>query len=220
MQPTGRDGRMDRSAPEEALDPVRQQLFAELRALRHEIAEAADVPAYIVFSDASLRAMALACPRTLHAFARVSGVGSRKLDAYGDRFVRAIGEFCDTHDVSAAPEQQAPPVRERERRRETNAGGAAAQEILRLYRSGMSVEQIASARQRAQSTIVDYLCQLIRAGEDIDVADLVSDNHYRRIADAIAEVGYAALKPVKELVGDDISYPEIHLVRAALLQNR
>ena len=80
----------------------------------------------------------------------------------------------------------------------------------------MNVEQIASARQRAQSTIVGYLCQLIEEGEAIDVADLVPNNHYRRIADAFAEVGFAALKPVKEIVGEDISYSEIHLVRAAL----
>ena len=220
MQPTGRDGRMDRSAPEEALDPVRQQLFAELRALRHEIAEAADVPAYIVFSDASLRAMALACPRTLDAFARVSGVGSRKLDAYGDRFVRAISEFCDTHDVSAAPEQQAPPVRERERRRTAMGKESTTQETLRLYRSGFGLEQIATARGLTQGTVANHLCQLVEAGEEIDVAGLIPDDHYRRIADAFAEVGFSALSPVKEIVGEDISYAEISLVRAALLQNR
>ena len=85
-----RDGRMGRRSPEEALDLVRQQLFEQLRVLRHEIAEAGDVPAYVVFADASLRVMALLCPRTLDAFARVPGVGSRKLDAYGERFVSAI----------------------------------------------------------------------------------------------------------------------------------
>ena len=42
------------------------------------------------------------------------------------------------------------------------------------------------------------------------------NDHYRRIADAFAEVGFAALTPVKEIVGEDISYAEIRLVRAAL----
>ncbi|HEX5441953.1 MAG TPA: RQC domain-containing protein, partial [Ktedonobacterales bacterium] len=149
-----RDSRAGRSVPEEALDPERQELFAELRVLRREIAGEEDHPAFMVFSDASLRAMALACPRTLDAFARVPGVGSRKLSAYGERFVRAIERFCDLHDLSAAPEQQALPVRERERRRETGAIGTAAQETLRLHRAGMNIEQIALAQQRAQSTIV------------------------------------------------------------------
>jgi len=219
MPPAGRENRDSRRAPEEALDPERQQLFMELRALRREIAGEEDVPSFVVFSDASLRAMALLCPRTLDAFARVPGVGSRKLNAYGDRFVRAIDRFCDAHGLSAAPEQQMSNVRERERHRETGAIGASAQETLRLYRAGMGIEQIALAQQRAQSTIVGYLCQLIEVGEEIDIADFVPSDHYQRIADAFAEVGLAALRPVKDIVGEDISYAEIRLVRAALQRN-
>ena len=221
MPPTSRDsrdGRAGRGAPEEALSPERQQLFTELRALRREIAEEEDVPAYVVFPDASLRAMALICPRTLDAFGRIPGVGVRKLGAYGERFVDAISRYCEMHSLSAAPEQS-PPMRERERRRRTAGGETTAQAVLRLYQSGLDIEQMASARQRAPSTIVSYLCQLIEAGENIDVTDFVSDDHFRRIADAFAEVGFVALSPVKDIVGDDISYSEIHLVRSALQRN-
>jgi ATP-dependent DNA helicase RecQ len=226
MPPTGRDshdGREGRRAPEEALNPVRQQLFAELRALRREIAEEEDVPAYIVFSDASLRSMALACPRTLDAFARVPGVGSRKLAAYGERFVRAISSFCDMRGISTEPEQQVSPVsqpaREREQQRTTATKESTTQATLRIYRAGFSVEQIAIARNMTQGVIANHLCQLIQEGEEIDVTNLMPSDHYRRIADAFAEVGFTALKPVKEIVGEDISYPEIHLVRAALQRN-
>ncbi len=226
MQATGhdrRDGRESRRASEVTLDPVRQQLFADLRALRHEIAEEADVPAYIVFSDASLRTMALACPRTLDAFARVPGVGSRKLEAYGERFVRVISRFCDMHDISSAPQQEPSPVtqftQERERRRSTATKDSTAQVTLHLYRTGLGIEQIATARRLTQGVIANHLCQLIEEGEEIDVAGLMPNDHYRRIADAFAEVGFAALKPVKDIVGEDIGYPEISLVRAALKRN-
>ena len=134
--------------------------------------------------------------------------------------MRLYGEFCDTHDVSAAPEQQAPPVRERERRRTAMGKESTTQETLRLYRSGFGLEQIATARGLTQGTVANHLCQLVEAGEEIDVAGLIPDDHYRRIADAFAEVGFSALSPVKEIVGEDISYAEISLVRAALLQNR
>jgi ATP-dependent DNA helicase RecQ len=220
MPPTGRESRDSRRAPEEALDPERQELFAELRLLRREIAGEEDVPSFVVFSDASLRAMALLCPRTLDAFARVPGVGSRKLDAYGQRFVRAIDRFCEMHSLFAAPEQQMSPAWERERRHGTAAAKTSTmQETLRLYRAGMSIEQIAAARQLTQDTIVTHLRKLIEEGEEIDVTDLVPDDHYRRIADAFAEVGLAALSPVKEIVSEDISYAEIRLVRAALQRN-
>ncbi|HEX5547955.1 MAG TPA: RQC domain-containing protein, partial [Ktedonobacterales bacterium] len=220
MPTTGRDSRSGRGAPEEALDPERQELFAELRALRREIAEEEDHPAFMVFSDANLRAMALACPRTLDAFARVSGVGSRKLNAYGGRFVRAIDRFCDAHGLSAAP-PVARPTWERERRQETaQAKTSTMQETLRLYRAGMDIEQMATARQLTQDAIVTHLRKLIEAGEPIDVAVFVPDDHYRCIVDAFAEVGFAALSPVKEIVGDDISYAELRLVRAALQRDR
>ncbi|HEX6122383.1 MAG TPA: helix-turn-helix domain-containing protein, partial [Ktedonobacterales bacterium] len=163
---------------------------------------------------------ALLCPRTLDAFGRVPGVGSRKLAAYGERFVRAISRFCDEHDLAAAPEQVAPPVRERERRQGTAvAKTSTMQETLRLYRAGVGLEQMAAMRQLTQDTIVTHLRKLIEAGEAIDVADLVPADHYRRIADAFAEVGFAALIPVKDIVGEDISYAEIRLVRAALQRN-
>lgn len=227
MPATGRDsrdGRVGRSVPEEALSPERQQLFAELRALRREIAEEEDHPAFMVFSDASLRAMALVCPHTRADFARVPGVGSRKLDAYGERFIRAINRFCEMHGLSVAPEQQVlpgtRPARDRERRQGTAAAKTSTmQETLRLYRAGFGVEQMASMRQLTHDTIVTHLRKLIEAGEAIDVADLISSDHYRRIADAIADVGFAALTPVKEIVGDDISYAEIRLVRATLQRN-
>jgi ATP-dependent DNA helicase RecQ len=173
----------------------------------------------MVFSDANLRAMALACPRTLDAFGRVSGVGSRKLAAYGERFVRAIDRFCDAHGLSVAP-TVARPAWEHERYEGTApAKTSTMQETLRLYRAGMGIEQIATARQLTQDAIVTHLRKLIEAGEPIEVSDFVPDNHYQRIADAFAEVGFAALTPVKEIVGDDISYAELRLVRAALQRN-
>ncbi|HEX8727431.1 MAG TPA: helix-turn-helix domain-containing protein, partial [Ktedonobacterales bacterium] len=85
--------------------------------------------------------------------------------------------------------------------------------------AGFGLEQMATMRQLTQDTIVTHLRKLIEAGEAIDVADLVSSDHYRRIADAFAEVGFAALQPVKDIVGEDISYAEIRLVRAALQRN-
>ena len=72
--------------PAPADDPV----FARLRALRKDLAAEARVPPYVIFHDATLRAIALARPRTLAALGGVSGVGARKLEAYGDAILRAL----------------------------------------------------------------------------------------------------------------------------------
>jgi ATP-dependent DNA helicase RecQ len=72
-----------------------EALFERLRALRKQLADAQRVPPYMVFSDASLKQMTQLRPQTLEAFAQVSGVGTRKLEQYGEPFTRAIRDFAD-----------------------------------------------------------------------------------------------------------------------------
>ncbi|MEW6166900.1 MAG: DNA helicase RecQ [Pseudomonadota bacterium] len=78
------------AAPEPDTLPADEALFAALRALRKRLAAEAGVPPYVVFGDASLRAMASLRPQTLSAFARVPGVGDYKLAQYGETFVALI----------------------------------------------------------------------------------------------------------------------------------
>jgi ATP-dependent DNA helicase RecQ len=67
-------------------------LWEALRARRMELAKAQGVPPYVVFHDATLAAMVEQRPRTLAEFAQLSGVGERKLEAYGREFVAVIAE--------------------------------------------------------------------------------------------------------------------------------
>jgi ATP-dependent DNA helicase RecQ len=61
-----------------------QDLFDSLRALRRELAEERQVPAYVVFSDATLVEMATEKPRSLGELSQISGVGPTKLSRYGE----------------------------------------------------------------------------------------------------------------------------------------
>jgi ATP-dependent DNA helicase RecQ len=70
-----------------------EELFDRLRNLRRKIADERDVPAYVIFSDASLREMARAYPTRLGDFARIPGVGEQKLKTFGETFVAEIGEY-------------------------------------------------------------------------------------------------------------------------------
>jgi len=65
-------------------------LFERLRELRREIAAEQSVPAYVVFADAALADMARRAPATRDEFLAVSGVGTAKLERYGDAFLAAI----------------------------------------------------------------------------------------------------------------------------------
>ena len=67
-------------------------LFERLRTLRRRLADEEGVPAFVVFSDATLRAMAAARPTNRQAMLQVSGVGPAKLQRYGKAFLAAIRE--------------------------------------------------------------------------------------------------------------------------------
>ena len=70
-----------------------QSLFDRLRRLRKKLADARGVPAYIVFSDVSLRQMARFYPTNRAEFARISGVGERKLADFGTAFIESIAAY-------------------------------------------------------------------------------------------------------------------------------
>ncbi|MCB1400188.1 MAG: HRDC domain-containing protein, partial [Rhodobacteraceae bacterium] len=65
-------------------------LLSALKAKRRALAEAAGVPAYVVFPDRTLIEMAQARPDTLDAMARINGVGAKKLESYGAAFLAVI----------------------------------------------------------------------------------------------------------------------------------
>ncbi len=89
LQPRAeRKRRRDRSAS--AVNPVGDPLFEALRALRRDLAAEAGLPPYVIFHDATLREMAATRPASLAALGEVSGVGSRKLEAYGEAFLQVI----------------------------------------------------------------------------------------------------------------------------------
>ncbi len=70
-----------------------QKLFERLRALRLDLAHAADVPPFVIFSDRTLRDMAQIRPENSQEFLTVSGVGNAKLERYGDKFIHEIKEY-------------------------------------------------------------------------------------------------------------------------------
>jgi ATP-dependent DNA helicase RecQ len=76
-------------------------LFEALRARRRDLAKEAGVPPYVIFHDSTLREMAAAKPASLGALARISGVGTAKLDRYGEAFVETIRAFQDGGPVEA-----------------------------------------------------------------------------------------------------------------------
>ena len=74
------------------LDAAGQARYAALRAWRGEVAREHNLPAYVVFHDATLAQMAQSHPKSLAELAHISGVGSKKLAAYGEEILRVLAQ--------------------------------------------------------------------------------------------------------------------------------
>jgi ATP-dependent DNA helicase RecQ len=100
-QPAERKSRREKSpraAPSAAagtLDTRGQARFAALKAWRSEIAREHNLPAYVIFHDATLAAIAQRAPATLEDLQGLSGIGSKKLEAYGADVLRVCASFQD-----------------------------------------------------------------------------------------------------------------------------
>ena len=87
--PPRRERRRRADHVEGPVDP----LFDALRERRRTIAKEQGVPPYVIFHDSTLREMAAAKPQDRRALSEITGVGARKLDAYGDAFLEVIENF-------------------------------------------------------------------------------------------------------------------------------
>ena len=76
-----------------ALNPMGDPLFDALRTLRRDLAKEAGVPPYVIFHDAVLREIAARRPARRSELAQIGGVGTKKLDAYGDAFLSVVRQY-------------------------------------------------------------------------------------------------------------------------------
>lgn len=76
-----------------AINDQDQPLWEALRALRKQLSDLAGVPAYVVFSDSTLADMIAIKPRDENEMSNVNGVGSHKLEQYGDEFLAVIRDY-------------------------------------------------------------------------------------------------------------------------------
>jgi ATP-dependent DNA helicase RecQ len=191
-------------------------LFDRLRQLRKQLADERDVPAYIVFSDVALRQMARDYPANEREFARISGVGEKKLREFGAVFLSEIAAHLQTNprqffadDSFVAPT----PIPGRARL------GGTARETLRRFRAGETVEQIATQRMLTTGTIYGHLAEAVLAGEPIDLRQFFTPEQHQEVAAAFKKIGPGNLTGVFGALGGRYEYGRLRLFRAAMARD-
>jgi ATP-dependent DNA helicase RecQ len=184
-------------------------LFELLRGLRRRLADERNVPAYVIFSDVSLREMAKHYPTTVTEFRRIPGVGEQKLKDFADVFMGEIKNYLATNSrrtFSADLAALRPPRRLRlnDSQRET----------LRRFRGGESVDDISRARGFVRSTVYDHLEAAIKSGESLDVDRFFTAPQREEIAWAFRKAADGKLADVRSLLDSKYDYGELRMFRA------
>lgn len=168
-----------------------------LRALRRKLAQEHGVPPYVIFPDATLLEMLRGKPSTLAEMARVSGVGARKLERYGEAFLDVLGAGDD------AP----------------RAVVDLRHELVSLARAGMTPAQIGSQLNCSEKNVYNLLAEAIgRQQLSLQQALDVPEELLGEIQDAFLD-GEGELPPVaavSERFASRVELGILHCVRAAL----
>jgi len=191
-----------------------EALFAELRTLRKDLADARGVPPYVIFGDVSLRHMARRYPVTDGAFLAIPGVGSQKLADFGTAFQQAIASWLAGHEPLPFPPDDTPP-KPAPKMKSEGVLNASVLETLRLFRSGKSPQEIVALRDLSASTIAQHFASAIVSRElQAEPLEFYSAEEAQLIDQAAAEHGYERLAPLHEALGGSITYDKLHLYRA------
>jgi len=89
-------------------------------------------------------------------------------------------------------------------------------ETFELYNKGLSIVEIAEAREIKEETVVNHLCYLIEKGLKVDINKFVSKNNQNRIKKVANKLGSDKLKPIFEELEEEIGYSDIKLTLATI----
>ncbi len=195
--------------------PCDAGLFEQLRQLRKEIADARNVPPYVVFSDVTLRHFCRDYPCTDEVLLRVPGVGEKKLDDYGEAFREAIRGWLGGHPRQEfSPLPSAPAAFPATRQKSGDGLNDTALATLAMWKSGKAIAAIAASRGLAESTIENHLAQAVESGEPLDPRAFYTADEEREMHAAMDGYEEISLKPVFDQLDGRISYGKLRLFRA------
>ncbi|SEO22143.1 ATP-dependent DNA helicase, RecQ-like [Amphibacillus marinus] len=163
-------------------------LFEQLRALRKEMAEQEGVPPYILFSDATLKEMCRRLPQSKEAMLLIKGVGLKKFDQYGEPFLERI----------ALNSQETPSYLI----------------SYQLYQQGLDLDTIAAKRSIQEQTVASHLFQAFQSGHELTWSDFFDQETEDAVLDVYKQLDEPKLKPIKDMVHDQISYTAIKAILA------
>ena len=197
---------------------VDNELFEILRRLRHEIAVGEKVPPYMVFGDSTLKELSSRMPVDKEQMLEVSGVGERKYDKYGQKFIEKIMNYLNSNNINHIWISKAKSDISIEEKKNNIEGSKNIKEksyinTVEMLRVCGSLRKTAGERELTLTTIISHVEKYISEGNSIDFkidfSDIFNEQDEEIVKGVIKNVGFNKLKAIKEQVPSDISYDAI-----------
>ncbi|WP_088225685.1 DNA helicase RecQ [Desulfosporosinus sp. FKB] len=224
---------MKKVSPQPSHDVVEEvSLFDRLRALRKELAAQENLPPYMIFADSTLREMSQVCPSNPREMIRISGVGERKLEKYGDEFLNAIADFMGAskpkrNSLLFLTAESSMDTSAKQSSKATNINLAITDmskdklpshvQTLLLYQEGYSIAEIGKVRKITELTVQNHLVRCGLEGHAVPWDDFIPVAQEPLILEAAQKAGREKLRPIKDLLSDDIEW---FTIRAVLEKHR
>ena len=195
---------------------VDNELFEILRTLRHEIAIYEKVPPYMVFGDSTLKELSSRMPINKEQMLEVSGVGKRKLDKYGERFIEKIISYINSNNINHTWISKVKEDISTEKNNIDSTKSIKEKSYINtvdVLRTCGSLRKVARERTLTLSTIISHVEKYISEGNtidfNIDFSEIFNEEDEIIVKEAINNVGFNKLKAIKEEVPSNISYDAI-----------
>ncbi len=183
------------------------KLFTALMEFRQKIAQEEDIPPSNVLTRLSALEMCTYFPVSEKELRAITAMGKVRVGKYGQDIIALIEKYLKENDIH--PEKSILDFRQPKKKAPKK--GSSQKISLDLYKSGMSIKEIAEKRSFAVSTIEGHLSRFVAKGE-LSVLELMPKDRFEALRKIMKETEYEGLTDLKTKTNDEYSYGEMKLV--------
>jgi len=183
----------------------KSDLYASLKVWRDSIANEKNLEKYMVIAQKTLQNLSEEMPRSKEQLAQISGLGNTKIRQYGDEMLDIINEFCEANGIEGNNIQEGTKALKKLPK------GSTQELSFKMFKEGHSIEEIATIRDLASSTVEGHLSEYVKRGL-LAVESVIDKNKVRIIREFMLEKPDIKGSALKDALGDHCSYSEIRMV--------
>lgn len=180
-------------------------LFRQLKEWRNNKASELDLAHYMVLQQKTILSLANNLPRSQSALKMIKGMGKKKSEKFGEELLEIITSYCNQENIDAPGIDIQDSKKLKKKKEETKKIS------FDLFREGRTIAQIAGIRKFSTNTIEGHLTHYVGTGE-INLSEFVSKEKADLIASHFEGNDDYKMGPVKESLGEEVSWSEIRFV--------